>query len=88
MFADNGAEFQMFTNSILEYLSIKTGTQVSYSDISNLTEPKLIADVLVLPINAFGTGQDHSGSKEDGNSEQLMRHHWYGWKGWRVSHPG
>jgi len=39
----------------MQYLDLQTGHTVSYADISNLAEPKLIGDVLILPISAFGS---------------------------------
>lgn len=61
------------------------GNNVTFSDIAYLEEPKLIGDVLVLPVSAFGAGQAHSGSKEIGNEDQLMWHHFFqSW--WNDSH--
>ncbi|RMY53389.1 hypothetical protein D0863_13966 [Hortaea werneckii] len=77
---------RMFTVAVLESLTSQLGRTVTYEEISNLTAPKLIGDTLILPISAFGSGQDHSGSKPWGNDEQLMSHHYFGFKGWKLEH--
>ncbi|OTA22224.1 hypothetical protein BTJ68_14217 [Hortaea werneckii EXF-2000] len=77
---------RMFTVAVLESLTSQLGKTVTYEEISNLTAPKLIGDTLILPVSAFGSGQDHSGSKPWGNDEQLMSHHYFGFKGWKLEH--
>ncbi|KAI7278566.1 hypothetical protein KC345_g5895 [Hortaea werneckii] len=77
---------RMFTVAVLKSLTSQLGRTVTYEEISNLTAPKLIGDTLILPISAFGSGQDHSGSKPWGNDEQLMSHHYFGFKGWKLEH--
>ncbi|KAI9696629.1 MAG: hypothetical protein M1820_008078 [Bogoriella megaspora] len=70
-----------FTFSVLESLSSLVGENISYSNITFLGKPKLIGDVLFLPVSAFGFGQLHSGSKPWGNKDQLITHHWqFSWK--------
>jgi len=70
-----------FTWSIQNYLTQKTGRKVDWYDMTDLTTPKLIADVLILPITAFAPGQRHSksGSKDD---EQALVFHHFGFSGW------
>ncbi|RMY15523.1 hypothetical protein D0867_06798 [Hortaea werneckii] len=77
---------RMFTVAVLESLTSQLGRTVTYDEISNITAPKLIGDTLILPISAFGSGQDHSGSKPWGKDEQLMSHHYFGFKGWKLEH--
>ena len=77
---------QIFTKAILEGLTTQTGTTVTDKDITKLTQPKLIGDVLILPVSAFGSGQDHSGSKPLGNEDQLMAHHFRGFQNWKLAH--
>ncbi|TKA31477.1 hypothetical protein B0A50_02324 [Salinomyces thailandicus] len=77
---------RMFTRAVLESLSLQLHRRISYEDVSNLTEPTMFGDVLVLPISSFASGQDHSGSKPWGNDEQLMSHHFLGFQGWKASH--
>lgn len=40
---------------------------MSLRQLSNMTEPRLIGDVLVLTMDGFGMGQDHSHSTNDGS---------------------
>lgn len=71
---------QIFTKSILEYLTLKQGHFVSYADISSLTEPKLIEDVLFLPITAFGS--EHRPDEIDfEDDKQVVSPHRYGFRG-------
>lgn len=74
---------RVFTAAILEALTARTGRPVTYKELSYVDSPRLIGDVLILPISAFASGQDHSGSKPWGNEEQLVSHHWRGIQGWR-----
>ncbi|KAF9872871.1 hypothetical protein CkaCkLH20_09734 [Colletotrichum karsti] len=47
--------------------------------LSGMTEPRLVGDVLVLPIDGFGMGQPHSGSSNGRPPEAaLMRHLFHG----------
>ncbi|KAK3614709.1 hypothetical protein LTR56_027075 [Elasticomyces elasticus] len=77
---------RIFTQAILEAMGEQVGHRVVDEDIMNLTGPKLIGDVLVMPINAFGTGQSHSGSGPGGNADQLISHHFQGFQTWKPSH--
>jgi len=79
---------RIFTRAILEGLSVLTGQSVTSVDMANLTGPRLIADVLILPVSAFASGQDHSGSKPWGNDEQLMSHHFKGFETWKPEQEG
>lgn len=53
-------------------------------DLSYMTEPRLIDDVLILTIDAFGMGQQHSHSTNDGSIPQVaLAQHLFGgsWRG-------
>lgn len=52
----------LWTVAIIKYLRSQGHSNLTYSDFSGLKEPKLIDDVLIMPINAFGSGQGHSGA--------------------------
>lgn len=54
----------LWTASVIKYLRGRGYHNVSYSDFSGLREPKLMDDILILPIDAFGVGQPHSNSSE------------------------
>lgn len=70
-----------FTDAVIEVLADKMGRKVDWSEVSGLMEPKIFGDVLVLPINAFGSGQKHSHSSDERYGDVLARHHfgrsWY-----------
>jgi alpha 1,6-mannosyltransferase len=55
-----------------EYNPLLNDTQ----DLSFMEEPTLIGDILILPIDGFGMGQDHSASTNDGSIPEaaMMRH--------------
>lgn len=77
----------IWTQAVMEAMSEATGTEMSYLNITGMTEPRLFGDVLVLPIDGFGAGQPHSNSTRDENQgpgDFFVRHQWKGsWKhGW------
>lgn len=77
----------IWTQAVMEAMSEATGTEMSYLNITGMTEPRLFGDVLVLPIDGFGAGQPHSNSTRDDNQgpgDFFVRHQWKGsWKhGW------
>lgn len=77
----------IWTRAVLEAMSEATGTEMSYLNITGMTEPRLFGDILVLPIDGFGAGQPHSNSSREehrGPGDFYVRHQWKGsWKhGW------
>ncbi|KAK7947057.1 glycosyltransferase family 32 protein [Apiospora aurea] len=71
-----------WTETIWRYLRDNEGL-ANLTNLSYLEEPRLMGDVLIYPINAFGSGQGHSGSyrwftPKDG----LVKHYFHG--SWRV----
>ncbi len=76
----------IWSRVVFESLSIATNTKVTYRNVTGIKEPRLFGDILVLPIDGFGTGQPHSGSNRDGAESALIRHQFKGsWKhGWGV----
>ena len=75
----------MFTDSIIESIAIKTNANFTWQNISALDKPTLIADILVLPINGFGAGQQHSNSGSIDGQDVLVHHLFKG--SWKDSHP-
>ena len=77
----------IWTEAVFKVLSETMKTTIDARNVTGLKEPKLFGDVLILPINAFGSGQEHSNSwRGDGNPpDALVRHSWKGsWKhSWR-----
>ena len=65
---------------MLEYLTKKQGHFVSYADISGLTEPKLVEDVLFLPITAFGS-EHLPGEVDFEDDAQVVSPHRLGFRG-------
>lgn len=76
----------IWTQAVIDSLSQATGTTVSHVNITGMKEPRLFGDILILPIDGFGSGQPHSNSwRGEGNPPTAMvRHMWKGsWKhGW------
>ncbi len=74
----------IWTRAVLKTLSEATGTEMSYGNFTGMKEPRVFGDVMVLPVNGFGTGQSHSGSVREGSRDAFVRHGWKeSWKhGW------
>lgn len=71
----------VWTAAVLRYLRKYYDPALTYRNLSGISEPALFHDVLILPIDAFGTGQPHSGASREGSSDALVRHHFWGsWK--------
>ncbi|KAL8772312.1 MAG: hypothetical protein Q9209_002524 [Squamulea sp. 1 TL-2023] len=72
------------TEAVFQYLTEKTQTIVSMQNFTKMRRPKLVADILVLPINAFGAGHQvqWSGTDEDGSA--LVHHYFAG--SWKTNH--
>lgn len=51
------------------------GAKLDYRNVSGLKEPTLFGDILILPIDGFGTGQPHSGSFKSGKTEAALVEH-------------
>ncbi|KAI0376076.1 glycosyltransferase family 32 protein [Hypomontagnella monticulosa] len=74
-----------FTQVLMDYFTEVTGTKHTGDELSNLREPRLIGDVLVLPKDHFGwLPQEHY--LEAGDPSILVEHLFMG--SWRGSHPG
>lgn len=70
-----------WTEVIFDYLSERAHTRVFPSDLSGLQLPRLYGDILIMPINAFGTGLGHSNSSSFNTDATLIRHHFHSiWK--------
>ena len=71
----------LLTTATYEYLSKATGTKVSWLNVTGLKAPKLIHDILVLPVTAFGNGQTHSNAGTPQDPTALVHHLFSGsWK--------
>lgn len=66
----------IWTTVVWESLSEAVGgAKLDYRNVSGLKEPTLFGDILILPIDGFGTGQRHSGSFRDGKTEATLVEH-------------
>ena len=71
----------IWTRAVMKTLSEATGTEMSYRNFTGMKEPRFFGDVMVLPVNGFGTGQLHPGSVRKGSKDASVRHGWKGsWK--------
>ena len=80
-----------FTVAFLEYVSKVVGTEITYSDVTMLEEPKIFGDVIVLPIRAMSKTE---ADREDGDGARSKDwpsalYHWsFGsWKGTHFISP-
>ena len=75
----------LFTEAVFEGLSYSTGTNFTWHNVTGLLTPKLVGDILILPINAFGSGQAHSNSGSPEEDTALVEHLFRG--SWKSDHP-
>ena len=75
----------LFTNAVFESLSFTTGTNFTWLNVTGLVSARLVGDVLILPINAFGSGQQHSNSGSPEGETALVHHLFKG--SWKGDHP-
>ena len=73
-----------FTRSVFAYLSEMLKEEYTWLNLTRLQEPILVADVLILPINAFGSGQQHSNSRKPTDDDALVEHLFRG--SWKQNH--
>ncbi|MCJ1444195.1 MAG: hypothetical protein MMC23_004696 [Stictis urceolatum] len=76
-----------FMDIVFKYLSAQAGRNVDWPDVTDMTKPMLFGDTLILPINYFAAGQQHSGSIEQ-SPDRLVQHYWKGtWRHWEEPLP-
>jgi mannosyltransferase OCH1-like enzyme len=73
-----------FTRVVLDYITEAAGENITRANLSGITEPKLVADVLFLPVVAFVPGQSHSNSGHSEDEAALVQH--IGLGSWRETH--
>ncbi|OTA99338.1 glycosyltransferase family 32 protein [Hypoxylon sp. CI-4A] len=76
----------VFTDILMSYFTEVTGAEFTGNEFNRLAEARLIGDVLVLPIDAFGWLQHEHSPKEGVGPSVLVKHVFMG--SWRESHPG
>ena len=79
----------LFTHSVFDILSQTTGTTFTWKNVTNLKKPRLVDDILILPVTAFGCGQGHSDSGHPDEETALVQHLFKGsWKGDHMLEEG
>jgi mannosyltransferase OCH1-like enzyme len=75
---------RVFTSAVFEYIFEHTGLRLNGNELSNITDPVLIADVLILPVNSFSSAAPwHKHLHFIG--DVLSIHKWM--SSWVPSHP-
>lgn len=78
----------IWTTAVWESLSESLGgVKLDYRNVSGLKEPTLFGDILILPIDGFGTGQPHSGSLQGGKAKTALVEHTFSMS-WRKDKWG
>jgi len=75
-----------FTRLIVAEMTRQTGKVVTWDSFHNLTDPKLIGNILVLTVEAFAAGQGHSNSGNHNSPKALVKHHYHA-SLWPSRHP-
>ncbi|KAK8086707.1 hypothetical protein PG994_001681 [Apiospora phragmitis] len=73
-----------WTSAVWRHMQVQEPGLTDMRNLSFLQVPKLYGDVLLFPINSFGSGQAHSGSSTSWwlPKGALVKHHWQG--SWRT----
>lgn len=56
-----------WTDVVFEHLRKTDSNFTDLKQLSNMTQPRLIGDIMILTIDGFGMGQPHSQSTRDGS---------------------
>jgi hypothetical protein len=76
-----------FTSAILAEMAHQTGHTVKWMDtFHNITEPRLVGNILVLTVEGFAAGQGHSHSHDHNHPQALVKHHYHA-SLWPSRHP-
>ncbi|KAF6226810.1 hypothetical protein HO173_012314 [Letharia columbiana] len=80
-----------FTNALFAYVSRATGKKITHKDATMLEEPKLIDDILILPIRAMSTAEAEREGVEGAHSKDwpAVVFHWSvgSWKSDHLQRP-
>ncbi len=63
-----------WTEVVFKYLSDVSGTNVTWRNLTGMQVPRLIGDVLVLPIDGFATGVPHSNASAEITNGTMAMH--------------
>jgi hypothetical protein len=76
-----------FTSAIMAEMAHQTGHTLKWMDtFHNITEPRLIGNILVLTVEGFAAGQGHSHSHDHNHPQALVKHHYHA-SLWPSRHP-
>lgn len=72
------------TKAFFDYASDITDTNVTYLNFTKMTKPRLIGEVVILPVQAFGASHqvEWAGMEQDGS--ELIHHYFAG--SWKTDH--
>ncbi|KAL9069922.1 MAG: hypothetical protein Q9161_005236 [Pseudevernia consocians] len=85
LLGDGGMYSDIDTTSLIPIDDWVPSAYVNKQNLTGMTESKLVGDVLILPINAFGSGQMHSKSGSPNENTALVQHLFKG--SWKADHP-
>ncbi|KAL9131801.1 MAG: hypothetical protein Q9217_000328 [Psora testacea] len=73
------------TTAFFDYASNLTSTNVTYKNFTKITEPRLVGEVVILPIHAFGAGHQVEWAGFQQDQRKVLVHHYF--KGsWKEDH--
>ena len=72
------------TKAFFDYASNITTSNVTYLNFTKMTEPRLIGEVVILPIQAFGAGHQVQWAGWEPDGSELIHHYFAG--SWKVDH--
>lgn len=77
------------TRAFFDYATDITSSNVTHHNFTKMTKPRLIGEVVILPIQAFGAGhQVKWAGMEDADGSELIHHYFAGsWKTDHVDEP-
>jgi mannosyltransferase OCH1-like enzyme len=80
-----------FTAAVLAEMAAQTGHAIDWNMFHHMDTPVQVANILVLTIDAFAAGQEHSHSGDHSSEAAMVKHHYHA-TGWaenfsRYSHP-
>jgi len=75
----------VFAESIYHGLSLISDSNITSPDLTGITEPRLIGDVLIMLITSFGAGLAYSNAGSVTDESALVQYTFAG--SWKADHP-
>ncbi len=72
------------TRAFFDYASNITDSNVTYHNFTKMTQPRLIGEVVILPIQAFGAGHQVQWAGWEPDGSELIHHYFAG--SWKTDH--